>query len=128
LSVALKITGADVLTRGQKTEMLRIQRLRYQEEQGDLQADIRTTTIKMYCELQLALKKVAAKVEMVESNRVTFSIAEKYFQEGNLPISEYSILNSVFNKAKEELIEVQSEAQMQVLLFHEYVGADIWDR
>ncbi len=128
LSVALKITGADVLTRGQKTEMLRVQRLRYQEEQGELQADIRTTTIKMYCELQLALKKVAAKVEMVESNRVTFSIAEKYFQEGNLPISEYSILNSVFNKAKEELIEVQSEAQMQVLLFHEYVGADIWDR
>jgi peptidoglycan/LPS O-acetylase OafA/YrhL len=128
LSVALKITGADVLTRGQKTEMLRIQRLRYQEEQGDLQSDIRTNTIKMYCELELALKKVAAKVEMVESNRVTFSIAEKYFQEGNLPLSEYSILSSVYNKAKEELMEAQSDAQMQVLLFHEYVGADIWDR
>ncbi len=128
LSVALKITGADVLTRGQKTELLRVQRQRYQEEQGMIQTDIRANTIKMYCELELALKRVVAKVEMVESNRVTFSIAEKYFQEGNLPISEYSILSSVYNKAKEELMDAQVEAQKQVLLFYEHIGADIWER
>ncbi|MDX2281457.1 MAG: acyltransferase family protein [Saprospiraceae bacterium] len=127
LSVALKITGADVLTRGQKTELLRVQRQRYQEEQGTIQAEIRATTIKMYCQLELAIKQVAAKVDMVESNRVTISIAEKYFQEGNLPISEYSILSSVFNKAKEELMNAQSEALQQVLLFREFVGADIWE-
>lgn len=128
VSVALKITGADVLTRGQKAEMLRLQGQKMLEEQEALKAEIQATVIMMYCQLELALKLIRAKIEAVESSRVALTVAERYFKAGNLPLGEYSTINTVFNNAREQLIVAQAEAQKQVLLLRAYIGADIWQR
>jgi peptidoglycan/LPS O-acetylase OafA/YrhL len=128
LSVAMKITGGDVLTRGQKTEMLRIQGQRLMEEHDGLKAEIRSAVIMMYCQLDLAIKVVRAKIDAVESSRLALTVAEKYFREGNLPLGEFSTINTVYNNAREQLLIAQADAQKQVLLLREYVGADIWER
>jgi hypothetical protein len=128
LSVAMKITGGDVLTRGQKTEMLRIQGQRLMEEHDGLKAEIRTAVIMMYCQLDLSIKVVRAKIDAVESSRLALTVAEKYFREGNLPLGEFSTINTVYNNAREQLLVAQADAQKQVLLLREFVGADIWER
>lgn len=127
-NVSIKINGADILTRGKKTQMARLQGERLLEELEGIKNDVRKMVISSYYQLATSLQMVKSKSEAVESARIILSVAEKYFREGNITVAEYGTVRSAYNNARESLITAQLDAEQQAVLLRELVGGDIWKR
>ncbi|MEI6409491.1 MAG: acyltransferase family protein [Bacteroidota bacterium] len=125
VSFSVKITGGDLLTRGQRVQLQRLQVDRLLEEQESLKLQIRSALIAMYFQTQQALQILSFKAQSVENMRFTLEIAEKYFKEGNYKPDEYSVLLEKSNTANELYMQAQVEAKKQILLLREFVGAEV---
>jgi peptidoglycan/LPS O-acetylase OafA/YrhL len=127
VSVSIRLSGGDIVNRGQKTEIQRLQLERIQFEREGMEEQIRLEIISLYNQLELSVKMVQSKAEAVENQRMAASIAEKYFKEGNFSAAEYSTLLSKVSTARDQFIQAQSETKRYALLLRERCGGDIWE-
>jgi len=128
VSLNIRISGGDVLNRHQKTEIQRLQMDRIGEERAEIQQKLRLNATAVYYATELALQMAAHKANAIENLRLTLTVAEKYFREGNLPLDDYTTLLSKMTNAEEQLSQAESEAKKQVFILQELVGDNIWQR
>lgn len=126
LSVGVRLSGGDLTTRKQKTQIqvLQLERLQYEREM--LERHIRDEVANQYFLLENLLQTLRLAAENLETLRLARSVAEKYFKEGNLQISEYTTLVTQESKAHSELLKIQSEAKQRARLLEHRVQMGVF--
>ena len=76
--------------------------------------------------LENVLQTVRLRADALETMKMARAVAEKYFKEGNLPISEFTNLLMQETKAQEEFFKAQSEAKQRAVQLENLVKAGIW--
>jgi Outer membrane efflux protein len=127
LGFGIRVTGGDVFNRNTKIEIQRLQLDRIQNERQFMENRIRETVLEIYSELELALKVVKLRGEVVENQRMTLTIAEKYFKEGNFKPSEYSGMLDKITGAQEQYEQAKAEAKKLALLLKNITNVSVWE-
>jgi outer membrane protein TolC len=126
VSLNMRISGADVFSRGHKNEIQRLQLDRIKtEEQTEVQR-IRSAFLFQYQELEHALVMLRLKAEAVENHRLSLALAEKYFREGQYDPEKYSTVLSRTTDAEEDYQQAVSDCKRQTLLLQERCGQNIF--
>ena len=128
ISLGMRISASDFLTRGTKANMQKVQIDRVRAEKELLEDAIRETVMTLYVQLELSLKKISMRAEGVENQRVSFVIAEKYFKEGNYLPSEYSTLLSRIAAAEDQYEDAKAETKKLQLILKNIVKAPIFEK
>lgn len=126
LTLGVKINGSDFATRRQKTKIQVLQLDRLQSEREMLENQIRDAVMAQYFPLENVLQTVRLRAGALETMKMARAVAEKYFKEGNLPISEFTNLLMQETKAQEEFFKAQSEAKQRAVQLENLVKAGIW--
>jgi peptidoglycan/LPS O-acetylase OafA/YrhL len=126
VSLGLRLSGSDFVTRGKKSELQRLQLDRLQQEKQVTVQNVRETVAILYTQLELALKMLRLKAEAVENQKVAFAIAEKYFKEGNFQPTEYSNMLTKVTGAEEQYETAKAEAKKLTLVLKNLVGASVF--
>lgn len=126
LSVGVRLSGADLTTRKQKTKIQILQLERLEHEREMLAHQIRDEVANQYFILENLLQTLHLAAENLEAFRLAKSVAEKYFKEGNLQISEYTTLVAQESKAHGELLKIQSEAKQRARLLEHRVQMGVF--
>ena len=128
ISLGMRISAADFLTRGTKADMQKVQIDRVRAEKEIIEDNIRETVLTLYVQLELSLKKIKMRAEGVENQRISFVVAEKYFKEGNYLPSEYSTLLSRIASAEDQYEDAKAETKKLQLLLRNLVKAPIFEK
>lgn len=115
--VVARISIGDVINRDEK---IHIKTLEYESavmEREIIKAEVREEVIMRYNKFQASLSMLKLEVENVEAMRLAYEVSKKYFEEGNLAVSEYSTALSKYTSAK-KLLE---KAKMQIKHDHQMV-------
>ena len=128
ISLGMRISASDFLTRGKKTDMQKVQIDRVRAEKEMIEDAIRETVMTLYVQLELSLKKITMRAEGVENQRISFVIAEKYFKEGNYLPSEYSTLLSRIAAAEDQYEDAKAETKKLQLILKNIVKAPIFEK
>jgi outer membrane protein TolC len=127
IGIGLRIPGGFFWTQPLRNQLAQQQVERYKVEH-DIQArGIREDVITLYVQLESALKMLRLKAESLETQRVAFSVAEKYFREGNLSVMDYSTLLGQLSTAEEFLEKVRAETKRFHLLLRELIGGPVFE-
>ena len=126
LGLNIRVTGGDVLTRRQRTQIQKLQLDRLQHERTAIEMDIRKEVTALYCQVELALSVVRLKYEALENVRIAVGLAEKYFREGQLQLGEYSTMLGKMTAAEEECVKAKMEAKKLSLDLQLLVGSTCW--
>ncbi len=127
LGLNIRVTGGDVLTRRQRTQIQKLQLDRIQHERTAIEMDIRKEVTALYCQVELALSVVRLKYEALENVRIAVGLAEKYFREGQLQLTEYSTMLGKMTAAEEECVKAKMEAKKLSLDLQLLVGNTCWN-
>jgi outer membrane protein TolC len=126
VGVGVRISGGDILNRGTKVEIQRIQLEKVQNDRLIVESRIRETVINIYTQLELALKIVKLRGDVVENQRLALTIADKYFQEGKYKPTDYGTLLDKITAAQEQYEQAKSEAKKLALLLKNIVNVSVW--
>ncbi len=126
LTLGLRLSGGDILNRGKKAEMQRLQLDRLQQERQTTEQNLREVIAILYTELELALKLLRIKAEALENQRIAFAIVEKFFKEGNYQAAEYSSMLSKVTSAEEQFEQAKAEAKKGTLVLKNLVGTAVF--
>jgi outer membrane protein TolC len=127
IGVGIRITGGDIVNRGAKAEMQRLQLDHIQNERQIIENRIREVVINVYSQLELALKVVKLRSEVVENQRLVLSIAEKYFKEGNYKPADYSSMLDKITAAQEQFEQAKADAKKLALLLKNITNVSVWE-
>ena len=122
----LRIIGGEILNRGTKVELQRLQLDRIQNERFIVESRIRETVLTIYTQLEFVLKIVKLRGDVVENQRLTLEIADKYYKEGKYKPSDYSTLLDKMNAAQEQYEQAKADAKKLALLLRNMVNVSIW--
>ena len=128
ISLGMRISAADFLTRKTKADMQKIQIDKVRAEKEIIEDQIREIVLTLYIQLELSLKKIKLRAEDVENQRISFVVAEKYFKEGNSLPSEYSTLLSRISSAHDQYEDAKAETKKLQLLLRNLVKAPIFEK
>ncbi len=128
ISLGMRISASDFLTRGTKADMQKVQIDRVRAEKEMIEDAIRETVSTLYVQLELSLKKITLRAEGVENQRISFVIAEKYFKEGNYLPSEYSTILSRIASAEDQYEDAKAETKRLQLILKNIVKAPIFEK
>ena len=126
LSLGIRISGGDILTRGTKAEIQRLQLDRLQQERQVTEQNIREVIATLYTQLEVSIKILRLKAEAVENQRFALTVAEKFFKEGNYQPTDYSTMLSKVTSAEEQYEHAKAEAKKYTLILKNLVGAPIF--
>ena len=128
ISVGFRVSAGDLVTRGTKAEIQKVQVERLKAEKGMLEQHLKEVILVLYTQLELSLKKIKIKAEAVENQKVALAISEKYFKEGNLQPSEYSTILAKVSNAEEQYEDIKAETKKLQLMLKNLVNAPIFER
>ncbi|MEZ4932843.1 MAG: TolC family protein [Saprospiraceae bacterium] len=114
--VTVRFTLGDVLNHDEKSH---IKYLEYEKTQFDrkvIEQEIREEMLVRYDRFLSSRKMIGFASENVESMRMAFETAKKYFEAGNYPVAEYSSMHSKYIAAQQLLEEAVLEAKHQFRL------------
>ncbi len=120
--IAVRISLGDVLTRSDKNNIARLEWERAQTDRLILEDKIREGVIAYYDNLQAALRLLVLEAQSVETQRLAFEVADKYFREGTMKVEDYSSMLSKLHSAEKLLLSSQIEAQKAYRQLREFVG------
>jgi peptidoglycan/LPS O-acetylase OafA/YrhL len=126
VSLSIRISGGDVANRRQKVAIQKLQLERIQVEKEEIEQHLRIEAIGLYNQLELSIQMVRSKADAFQTLQITSGIAEKYFREGTLPVSEYTTLLSKISTAQDQFIQAQAETKKLAQLLRERCGGEIW--
>ena len=128
ISLGMRISASDFLTRGIKADMQKVQIERVRAEKEMIEDHIREIVLTLYVQLELSLKKIKLRAEGVENQRMSFVVAEKYFKEGNYLPSEYSTLLSRIASAEDQYEDAKADTKRLQLLLKNLVKVPIFEK
>lgn len=120
--LAVRISLGDVLTRGDKNNIARLEWERAQADRLILEDKIREEVISQYDHLQAALRLLTLEAQSLESQRLAFEVADTYFREGTMKLETYSVELSKKISAEKTLEYSRIEAQKSYRQLRELVG------
>ncbi len=126
VGLGIRIMGGDILNRGTKVELQRLQLDRIQNERLIVESHIRETVLSVYTQLEFFLKIVKLRGDVVENQRLTLEIAEKYYKEGKYKPSDYGTLLDKITAAQEQYEQAKADAKKLALLLKNIVNMSIW--
>ncbi len=120
--VAVRISLGDVMTRGDKNHIARLEWERAQADRMILEDKIREEVITQYDHLQAALRLLVLEAQSLESQRLAFEVADTYFRAGTMKVEDYS--SELLKKigAEKSLEHSRIEAQKAYRMLREFVG------
>ena len=122
----IRIIGGDLINRGNKVELQRLQLDRIQNDRLIVESHIREIVLSLYTQLELVLKIVKLRGDVVENQRLTLEIADKYYKEGKYKPSDYSTLLDKMTAAQEQYEQAKADAKKLALLLRNIVNVSIW--
>jgi peptidoglycan/LPS O-acetylase OafA/YrhL len=125
VGATVQLPLSSFFTREPQLEKLKGEIVLQQLEQEELKDLVRKQVILHYTQLQEKVKRLEIKAEAMEFNRVAARTAEKYFQQGNLDLADYSQLIANKTRSEEDFEKIKAEAWQAFLLLKEAVGSDI---
>ena len=128
VSLGFRVSAGDLVTRGTKADIQKVQVDRLKAERGMIEQHLREVVLVIYTELESALKKIKIKAEAVESQKVTLAISEKYFKEGNFQPGEYSTILAKVSNAEEQYEDLKAETKKLQLMLKNLVNAPIFEK
>jgi peptidoglycan/LPS O-acetylase OafA/YrhL len=120
--VAVRISLGDVLTRGDKNNIARLEWERAQTDRLILEDKIREAVITQYDHLQAALRLLVLEAQSLETQRLAFEVSDRYFREGIMKVEDYSSELSKKISAEKSLEISRIEAQKAYRMLREFVG------
>lgn len=128
ISLGFRVSAGDLVTRGTKAEIQKVQVERLKAERGMLEQHLKEVILVLYTQLESSLKKIKIKAEAVENQKITLAIAEKYFKEGNFQPGEYSTILAKVSNAEEQYEDIKAETKKLQLMLKNLVNAPIFER
>jgi outer membrane protein TolC len=122
VGLTLRVSLGDVVTRGDKNNIARLEWERAQTDRLILEDKIREEVIAQYDHLQAALRLLVLEAQSLETQRLAFEVADKYFKAGTLEAEQYSTVVAKMNSAQKELELGKIEAQKAYRQLREFVG------
>jgi len=126
LTLGVKLGGGDVFTRRQKTQIQVLQLDRLQSERQMIENEIRDEATAQYFQVENALAVVDLRAEALETLRLARTVADKFFQEGNLTVAEYTHLLTQETSAQEQFLRARNEAKLRSVALRNLTGGEIW--
>ncbi len=120
--LTLRFSLGDVLTRGDKAH---IKRLDYEKAQADRQViewQIREEVLVRYDRFEASYRMLDIEAQNVEAIRMALEVAKKYFEEGSLEVSEYSTTLSRFATAQKQFEQAKLSAKHDYRMLLEIAG------
>lgn len=128
ISIGFRVSAGDLVTRGTKAEIQKVQVERLKAERGMIEQHLKEVILVLYTQLESSLKKISIKAEAVENQKITLAIAEKYFKEGNFQPSEYSTILAKVSNAEEQYEDIKAETKKLQLMLKNLVNAPIFEK
>lgn len=97
--------------------------LKQAESMAEVQRDeVRQLVIRQYQELILKQKLIRSKSKYFETAKVSMAMAEKEFQNGVIPVGEYSRVSEIVNRADDDFETARINFITSYLILEEIVG------
>jgi len=120
--ITMRVSLGDVMNRGTKVDIKRLELERSQAERLALEQQIREEVLVRYDDFQTKLKMIDLEAQNLEAMELALTVAQKYFEEGRLPVSEYTTVLSKQLAAKKLLEEAKLAAQHSYRMLREIAG------
>jgi peptidoglycan/LPS O-acetylase OafA/YrhL len=120
--VTLRVSLGDVLNRADKVDIKRLEWERSQADRVTLEHQIREEVMVRYDRFQADLYLLDLESQNVEAMQLALEVAQKYFEEGNLPASEYTTVLAKSIAAKKQLEESKLAAKHSYRMLREIAG------
>jgi peptidoglycan/LPS O-acetylase OafA/YrhL len=120
--VTMRVSLGDVLNRGNKVDIKRLEWERSQADRLVIEEQIREEVLTRYDAFQANLRLIELEAQNQEAMTLALSVAQKYFEEGNLPASEYTTVLSKHIAAQKQLEETKMAAQHSYRMLREIAG------
>jgi peptidoglycan/LPS O-acetylase OafA/YrhL len=125
VGATLQLPLSSFFTREPQLEKLKGELILQQLEQEELKDLVRKQVILYYTQLQEKVKRMEIKAEAMEFQRAAAQTAEKYFEQGNLDLADFTQIISNKARAEEEFEQIKTEAWQAFLMLKEVVGSEI---
>ena len=125
IGMNLRLSSGMFTLTSYRNNLAKLQVERYNVERDIQIKTIREDVISLYVQLESTLRMMRLKAETLSSQRLSMSVAEKYFREGNLSVMDYNTIVGQVSTAEENFEKVRSDSKRLYLLLHEFVGAPI---
>lgn len=124
--VSVGLSLGDLFNRKAKLRIKEIEVDKLYLEKDETKDLIRQEVIDRYQKVLLSIRVFEAMLESSETGTLTFTVADKYFKEGQMPIEAYS--QALESKANRELALEKARLECVIALFElkEVVGQDIY--
>jgi outer membrane protein TolC len=127
LGLTLRISSGMFTLQPLRNRVAQLQVERFKLE-GDIQAKgIREEVITLYVQLESALKMLKIKSEILENQRLSMAVADKYFREGNMSVTDYNALLNQLSTVEENLEKIRADTKRLHLLLREMVSAPVFE-
>lgn len=120
--LTMRVSLGDVINRDDKVNIKRLEWERSQAERLTLEDEIREEVLVRYDNFQANLKMIELEAQNLEAMELALSVAQKYFEEGNLPASEYTTVLSKRIGAQKQLEEAKMNTQHSYRMLREIAG------
>ena len=121
----LRLSSGMFLLNRHRNELANLQIERFQVERDIKAQSVREDVISLYVQLESALRMLVLKAQTLESQRLSMNIADKYFREGTISVTDYNTFVGQFSTAEENIEKVRADAKRLYLLLRDLVGAPI---
>ncbi len=125
VGVNLTISPYEWLTRNENTQMMDAEIYRARFDKMVLEDQIAEEVIARYQDLMLAVEVQRIRAINLQTHRINIEIAEKYFQTGDLPFSEYSRTLESRMQAELDFRTSQIDVKRAYLMLESIVGHDL---
>lgn len=122
VGVTTRISIGDILNRNKKIALKRLEVARTQAEKEVVKDQIREEVIIRYYKLLIALRMVKLEADNLEAKKLGMEVAEKYFKEGNMPVTEYSVMLNTKIAIEKQYEQAKFDAQFALKMLREFVG------
>lgn len=118
----IKFPLYDLVNRKNQINLSRTE-LEQAESMAEVQRDeVRQLVIRQYQELVLAQKLIRNKSKYFETAKVSMAMAEKEFQNGVIPVGEYSRISEIVSRADDDFETARINFITSYLILEEIVG------
>jgi outer membrane protein TolC len=120
--IATRLSLGDIMNRNKKIALKRLEVEKTAAEKEVLKDQIREEVITRYYKLLIALKMLKLEADNLETKKMGLEVAEKYFREGNLAVTEYSVLLNTKIAIEKQYEQAKFDVQYALKMLREFVG------
>jgi outer membrane protein TolC len=125
VGVTARFSLGDLVKRPHQRQLEKLRTEQAQAQQEMFRAEIRLKVTHLYDDLNMTIRSIETKADNVEAFRLSVEIAERYFKEGTMEVSSYTMILAQKIKAEEELEKTKALVRMQL---HELQLVTGWER